>query len=87
MRSRTVDGAWPLWDEDGAHLLYARFLEHDGIWRVPLAGGPARLVRRLEDEMEDLYLEGLDFGRTGTPLLFFLSKTTGELYVLEPPTR
>jgi len=82
-----VDGAWPLWEQDGVHLLYARFLEHDGIWRVPLAGGPPRLVRRLEDEMEDLYLEGLDIGRSGAPLLFFLSKSTGELYVLEPPTR
>jgi DNA-binding winged helix-turn-helix (wHTH) protein/Tol biopolymer transport system component len=86
-RRLTVDGAWPVWGEDGKHLLYGRFLEHDGIWRVPLAGGSPELVRRLEDEMEDLYLEGLDIGRSGTPLLFLMSRSTGELYVLEPPTR
>jgi DNA-binding winged helix-turn-helix (wHTH) protein/Tol biopolymer transport system component len=86
-RRLTVDGAWPQWETDGQHLLYARFLEHDGIWRVPLAGGAPRLVRRLENEMEGLYLEGLDIGSSGAPLLFFLSKTTGELYVLEPPPR
>jgi DNA-binding winged helix-turn-helix (wHTH) protein/Tol biopolymer transport system component len=84
-RRLTADGAWPVWEKDGEHLLYARFLEHEGIWRVPLDGGPPRLVRRLGDEMEDLYLEGLDTGASGTPLLFFLTKFTGELYALEPP--
>jgi len=84
-RRLTVDGAWPLWDSDGEHLLFARFLEHRGIWRVPLAGGSPRLVRRLDGEMQDLYLQGLDNGRAGTPVLFFMYEYTGELYALEPP--
>jgi len=84
-RRLTPDGAWPLWEENGEHLLYARFLENDGIWRVALDGESPELVRRLEDEMENLYLEGLDIGRSGTPLLFLLSRSSGELYVLEPP--
>jgi Tol biopolymer transport system component/DNA-binding winged helix-turn-helix (wHTH) protein len=86
-RRLTVEGAWPQWEADGRHLLFARFLEHDGIWRIGLDGGSPALVRRLEDEMAGLYLEGLDVGRPGGPLLFFLSRTEGELYVLEPPDR
>ena len=81
----TMDGAWPVWETDGEHLLFARFLEHKGIWRVPLAGGPPGLVRRPDGEMENLYLEGLDTGLTADPLLIFLSRSTGELYVLESP--
>ena len=62
-----------------------RFMEHRGIWRVPLVGGEPGLVRRLEGEVADLSLEGLDNGRAGDPLLLFLARFTSELYVLEPP--
>jgi Tol biopolymer transport system component/DNA-binding winged helix-turn-helix (wHTH) protein len=86
-RRLTMDGAWPVWERDGEHLLFARFLENEGVWRVPLDGGSPRLVRRLEDELQDLYLHGIGIGRAGTPVLFFLYKYTGELYALEPPTR
>ena len=78
-----TDGAWPVWEADGEHLLFVRFLENEGIWRVPAAGGPATLVRRLEGEMRELALEGLDAGRDGLPLLVFLSDFTGQLYALE----
>jgi len=86
-RRLTADGAWPVWDEDGEHVLFARFIEHRGIWRVPLTGGPARRARALDGEMQDLYLQGLDTGRTGAPVLFFMYEYTGELYALEPPIR
>lgn len=81
----TRDGAWPVWQPGGDTLLYGRFLEHRGIWRVPRGGGAPQLVRALDPEMEDLYLEDLDGGRSGLPLLLVLSKFSGELYVLEPP--
>jgi tricorn protease-like protein len=84
-RRLTVDGAWPLWDGDGEQLLYARFLENEGIWRIALAGGASRLVRRFDGNLRDFSLEGLDGGHGGEPLLFFLSKFTGGLYALEPP--
>ena len=74
----------PLWEGDGGHILFARFIEHKGIWRVPLAGGSPRLVRRLAGDMPDLYLHGLDAGRSGSPVMFFSYEYTGELYVLEP---
>lgn len=41
--------------------------------------------RRPDNELEDLYLEWLDSGTSGFPLLLFPSRFTGELYVLEPP--
>jgi hypothetical protein len=84
-RRLTRDGAWPVWEQDGTHLLFARFLEHEGVWRVPLAGGTPRLVRRLEGDLQDLYMYRLDIGRAGGPVLFLLFEYTGELYALEPP--
>ncbi len=84
-RRLIADGAWPVWEADGEHLLFVRFLEQEGVWRVPLDGGSASLVRRLEGEMKELSLEGLDAGRAGAPLLLFLSKFTGEIYAFEPP--
>jgi dipeptidyl aminopeptidase/acylaminoacyl peptidase len=84
-RRLTAEGTWPVWDADGEHVLFIRFLEHEGIWRVPVAGGAASLLRPLEGEMRELSLEGLDSGRAGAPLLVLLSRFTGELYALEPP--
>jgi Tol biopolymer transport system component len=85
-RRLSLDGAWPVWEDDGEHLLFGRFLHQRGIWRVPLAGGSPELVRALDSEMEDLYLEGLDVGRDGSPVLFILAQYTGELYSMEAPT-
>ena len=76
-----------MWEQDGKHLLYGRFIEYRGIWRVPIAGGEPRLTKEMDPEMKDLYLQGLDSGRDGTPLMLFLYKYTGELFALEPPAR
>ena len=84
-RRLTLDGAWPVWEAGGTHLLFGRFLHNRGSWRVALAGGSPQLVRTLEPDMKDLYLEGLDTGSSGTPILFTLSTHTGELYMMEPP--
>jgi Tol biopolymer transport system component/DNA-binding winged helix-turn-helix (wHTH) protein len=84
-RQLTVDGAWPVWEKDGAHLLFLRFLEHEGIWRVPLAGGSPQLVQRLDGDIEDLNPEGLDGAQAGFPLLLRMEKFTGQVYALEPP--
>jgi Tol biopolymer transport system component len=84
-RRVALDGAWPLWEQAGTHLLFGRFLHERGIWRVPLSGGAPELVRALDSEMEGLYLEGLDTGRDGSPILFNLARYTVELYALEPP--
>jgi hypothetical protein len=35
--------------------------------------------------MQELYMRGLDTAQAGAPLLLFLYKFTGELYVLESP--
>jgi hypothetical protein len=86
-RRLTPDGAWPVWGADGAHLLYSRFIENKGIWRVSLAGGEPRLAQRLDGDLQDLYLQGLDTGDGGTPILLFMYEYTGELYALEPPDR
>jgi hypothetical protein len=76
-----------VWERDSEHLLFARYLEHEGIWRVPLTGEPPRLVQSQVGELQELYVRGLDIGRSGAPLLLFLYKFTSELYVLEPPSR
>ena len=84
-RRLSTDGAWPVWEPDGRHLLFLRFQEHKGIWRLPIDGGPARLVGGLEGELGGLFLEGIDIGRGGAPLLLLLSTFTGEMYAFEPP--
>jgi len=82
-RQLTADGAWPIWGHGGDHLLFARYREHAGIWGVPLGGGSPQLIRRLEGDLRDLHVEGLDAGRDGRPLLLSLSTFTGEIYMLE----
>ena len=84
-RRVALDGAWPVWERGGAHLLFSRFLHNRGVWRASIDGGPPELVRAMDSEMEGLYLEGLDTGRDGAPILFNLARYTVELYVLEPP--
>jgi DNA-binding winged helix-turn-helix (wHTH) protein/Tol biopolymer transport system component len=84
-RRLITDGAWPVWEPDGRHLLFLRFQEHKGIWRLPIDGGPAHLVGSLEGELGDLFLEGIDIGRGGAPLLLLLSTFAGEMYAFEPP--
>jgi Tol biopolymer transport system component len=84
-RQLTREGAWPVWEPDGEHLLYGRYLAHQGLWRVPLSGGDSQPVWRPEGDLADLYLHRLDTGKGGAPLLLFLYEYTGELYALEPP--
>jgi Tol biopolymer transport system component len=86
-RRLTSEGAWPVWEPGGEHLLFARFLENRGIWRVPLTGGPPSLALPLDGELEELYLQDLSSGRAGGPLLMLLYEYTGALYALEPPRR
>jgi dipeptidyl aminopeptidase/acylaminoacyl peptidase len=84
-RRLTRDGAWPDWEEDSEHLLFGRYLQNQGLWRLPASGGSPEMVRRQEGEMADLYLHRLDTGCGRTPLLLFYYEYTGALYVLEPP--
>jgi Tol biopolymer transport system component/DNA-binding winged helix-turn-helix (wHTH) protein len=84
-RRLAPDGAWPVWEKNGRHLLFARFVEHKGVWRVPLAGGAPRLAHRMDGDLQDLYLQGLDGEQGGAALLLFMYQYTGELYALEPP--
>jgi DNA-binding winged helix-turn-helix (wHTH) protein/Tol biopolymer transport system component len=86
-RRLSADGAWPVWEPGGEHLLYARFIENRGIWRVPLTAAAPRLARDLGGELQDLYLQGLDLGPGGGPMLLFMYEYTGALYALEPPKR
>jgi hypothetical protein len=86
-RRLSNEGAWPVWESGGAGLLYSRFIENKGIWRVSIAGGEPRLAQPLDGELHDLYLQGLDIGSGGTPILLFMYEYTGELYALEPPAR
>jgi len=83
-RRLAPDGAWPLWEPAGEGLIFARFLDHDGLWRVPLWGGaPERL--RGAFEPDGLLLEGLDIARSGGPVLFHVTSDRSGLYVLEKP--
>jgi hypothetical protein len=83
-------GFWPRWSPDGSYLARSgsqrpEDVEGGGMWVCEAAAGSPQLVRALDSEMEDLYLEGLDIGRGGAPILFILATYTGELYVMEPP--
>jgi Tol biopolymer transport system component len=83
-RRLTGEGAWPVWEEDGEHLVYGRYLASQGLWRVSFFGGAPQLVWSPDGVMTDLYLHRLDAGRSGAPLLLILYEYTGELYALEP---
>jgi Tol biopolymer transport system component len=80
-----ADGARPVWQADSESLLFLRFLEHEGVWRISTAAGPASLVHELQGETRQLSLEGLDLGRQDTPLLLFFYRFTGAVYALESP--
>jgi Tol biopolymer transport system component len=83
-RRLALEGAWPVWDPAGDAILYLRFIEHRGVWRVSLAGDEPRLVQRLDGDVSDYLMEGLDVARDNGSLLLFLYQYTGELYALEP---
>jgi Tol biopolymer transport system component/DNA-binding winged helix-turn-helix (wHTH) protein len=84
-RRLVADGAWPAWEPTGKGLIFARFLEYDGLWRVPAGGGEPKRIRGAF-EPEGYFLEGLDVARSGGPVLFhaMTAESTG-LYVLEKP--
>ena len=83
-RRVAADGAWPVWEPGSESLIFARFLEYDGLWRLPLAGGPPERVRG-PFELEGYLLEGIDLASEGGPLLLHGITGKSGLYLLEQP--
>jgi Tol biopolymer transport system component len=87
-RRLSSDGSWVVWEPDGRHLIFARYGDQAGLWRVALAGGPAERLYEPDDGMWDYLVYGLDSARSSSSLVLRLETWATSLYVLEePPSR
>lgn len=77
------DGAFPVWLPGGDGLLFARYLEHAGVWRVGPGGGAVELVREKPYQLGDAAIEGLDLSADGGDLLVLTTRGTSSLYRLD----
>ena len=82
-RRLASDGSWPAWEPDGEHLVFARYGDHSGLWRVARVGGPAEPLYQPGDAMWDYHIFGLDMARSSSSLVVRLEAWTTSLYVLE----
>jgi len=84
-RRLALDGAWVAWEPDGEGLVFARYEDNSGLWRVPLEGGPAVQLYEPDDDMWDYWVYGLDIARSASTLVVRLESAATALYVLEEP--
>ncbi|MEW6365808.1 MAG: winged helix-turn-helix domain-containing protein [Acidobacteriota bacterium] len=79
-RRLSPDGQFPVWEPSGESLLFARFLDMSGIWRVTLDGGQPVRVRPPE---ADFVVEDLDIARAGAPIALLVSHGVSSIYAVE----
>lgn len=77
------DGQFPVWEAEGS-LLFARFGEVEGLWRVAAGGGSA--PERVRPAERGFAVKGLDVGAKGA-LLLLLERGETSVYVMEADER
>jgi Tol biopolymer transport system component len=82
-RRLAADGSWAAWDTDGRHLIFARYGNNSGLWRVSVDGGPAERLYEPDRRMWDYHIYGLDIARSSSAMIVRLESATATLYVLE----
>lgn len=80
-----VDGAWPAWEPSGQSLIFVRFLDRAGLWRVWLDAGTLEPLQEFSGKLASYQIEGIDIGRAGHPLLVLTKASKPTLYSLQPP--
>ncbi len=84
-RRLAADGAWVAWHPDGFSLIFARYEEHRGLWRVPVTGGPPEQIQQLSTEIWEYDVQGIELARTVPTMVIRLQTATTSLYLLEKP--
>ncbi|GEM_PF-2500506 len=76
------DGAWPCWEPGNTSLVFARYFESEGLWRISLDG---RKPHRLRRSIEGLTLWSLDCDPVSGTLLVRLEVQVPTLWALDEP--
>jgi hypothetical protein len=82
-RALSPDGAWVAWEADGETLVFARYGEHSGVWRVPLAGGEPERIDDTDRGMWQYLIYGLDVARHSGSMVVRLETDSTMLYTLD----
>ncbi len=85
VRRVAADGAWPAWEPSGRSLVFFRFLDEAGLWRVQIDGGEPQPVQVFDGKLGSYQFEGMDIGREGRPLIILAAASKPALYTLQPP--
>jgi Tol biopolymer transport system component len=86
VRRLASDGSWIVWEPGSRALVFARYEEHAGLWRVPLEGGdPTRLPVEWDEGMWDYFVAGLELAADGSTLVVRVETAITSLYMLEEP--
>ncbi len=80
-RRLTADGAWPCWADGGRALVFVRYFEREGLWRVPASGGEPVRLRGPVEGLPIWHLDRFGSGR----LLVVLEVHQPTLWTLESP--
>ncbi|MCD4750525.1 MAG: winged helix-turn-helix domain-containing protein [Thermoanaerobaculales bacterium] len=84
VRRIAADGAWPAWEPSGRSLVYLRFLDRAGLWRMQIVDGASEPVQAFAGKLASYQFEGIDLGRDGHPLLVLTAASKPVLYSLQP---
>jgi Tol biopolymer transport system component len=82
-RRLAADGSWPVWSGD--HVVFARYGDNRGLWRISLDGGPAERLYEPDRSMWKYDIYGLDIARASSTMIVRLESASSTLYVLEEP--
>jgi Tol biopolymer transport system component len=82
-RRVAADGSWAAWAGDD--LIYARYGDNSGLWRVPVSGGSAERLYEPDRSMWNYFIYGLDIARGSSAMVVRLESAATALYVLEAP--
>ena len=82
-RRLTTDGAYPAWDKDGESLVFVRYEENAGLWRISRNGGDPEQLQEPIESARSYKVDVFDMNDENSKILISVNKSRDSLYMIE----
>jgi Tol biopolymer transport system component len=82
-RRLSTDGAYPKWEKDGESLVFVRYEENAGLWRISRNGGNPEQLQGPIESAKSYKVDVFDMNNDNSTVLISVNKSRDSLYMIE----